>query len=336
MQLVLPTLQLKLPGIRLSERIVVMLSCILLSACTDSSQIPLRIGINPWPGYEFLYLAKEKGFFQEAGIAVQIVELSTLADTRRAFEQGLVDGIGCTLMEAVLAAHNSEREPKIVSIVDYSAGSDAIIAREAISSFELLRGKRIGVEVGSIGMYLLYRALENHHMTLSDVTILPMSPLQQEISFQDGSIDAAVIYPPILSRLQRIQKFHILFSSNDIPNEIVDILMFDGNTIKNRRKQLTTLLQVLERSVAYAVNEPEEAFAIMAAKEHITPQEMHRSMDGIKLLTLKEQREILHNSGQLEDAIVRMIKVLTIIKQIQNDKTVDPRFLVDSSVINVE
>ena len=304
-----------------------------LSACSDPTPAPIRIGINPWPGYEFLYLAQEKGFFRDAGISVQIVEFSTLDDGRRAFEKGLVDGIGGTLMEVILSAYHSKREPKIISIVDHSNGSDALITKTKIASIDQLKGSRIGVEVSSIGIYLLYRALEEHGLSLTDITIVPMSPLQQEKSFHADAIDAAATYPPVLSRLKRNKNTKTLFSSADIPNEIVDILMVDGATAKNRRSDLVKLLQVWQHTVDYASANMDEAYAIMAAREHITIDEMKQSIQGIKLLRLEQQQTLLKSQG-FADTIQKVMKTITAINLIKSDVLIEPQSLIDSSVIS--
>ena len=70
-----------------------LFSVLALSACSEAPSDPLRVGINPWPGYGPLFLAADKGFFAEEGIDVELVELTSLADVRRAFERGQIDGM---------------------------------------------------------------------------------------------------------------------------------------------------------------------------------------------------------------------------------------------------
>ena len=69
--------------------------------CSPEKPTTLRVGINPWPGYEFLYLAQEKGFYRDAGLDVRLVEFSSLADTRRAYERGQINAIGTTVIEVL-------------------------------------------------------------------------------------------------------------------------------------------------------------------------------------------------------------------------------------------
>lgn len=87
-------------------------SCCLLFvySCNQAPTEAIRIGISPWPGYELLYLAQEKSFFEQAGLHVQIVEFSSLGDVLRAYEQGNIDGMASTLTEAILVKYQSSRD----------------------------------------------------------------------------------------------------------------------------------------------------------------------------------------------------------------------------------
>ena len=48
----------------LSKKIILFASLFFLISCKSDPPQTLRIAINPWPGYEVLHLAKEKGFFE--------------------------------------------------------------------------------------------------------------------------------------------------------------------------------------------------------------------------------------------------------------------------------
>ena len=57
--------------------LIIAISCIVFSAAVWfawSFKPSLRIAINPWPGYEFATLAREKGFFDEEKIKVQLID----------------------------------------------------------------------------------------------------------------------------------------------------------------------------------------------------------------------------------------------------------------------
>ena len=62
---------------------------LVLASCAPKDPAPLRIGINAWPGYEFIYLAQVQGYYKDVGIAVDIVEFNSLSQ----FE-GPLSGVG--------------------------------------------------------------------------------------------------------------------------------------------------------------------------------------------------------------------------------------------------
>lgn len=62
-------------------------------ACSKSKR--LRIGIDPWPGYEVLYLADRRDLYGD--LDVEIIEFTTLEDVRAAFEAVQIDVMCGTL-----------------------------------------------------------------------------------------------------------------------------------------------------------------------------------------------------------------------------------------------
>ena len=48
----------------------------LLCACsrTEEPNQPLRISINAWPGYAYVYIAQEKGYFQANQVNVELIQ----------------------------------------------------------------------------------------------------------------------------------------------------------------------------------------------------------------------------------------------------------------------
>ncbi|MEY4582651.1 MAG: hypothetical protein RL701_7354 [Pseudomonadota bacterium] len=86
-------------------------------------QPPLRIGINPWPGYELLFLAQEKSYFRDAEVDVRLVEFNSPIDERYAYERGQLDAWAATLVEVIQAGDQSEPAPQIIQVIDYSKGA---------------------------------------------------------------------------------------------------------------------------------------------------------------------------------------------------------------------
>ena len=83
-----------------------LLSLILIFPACRKENPPIRIGSTLWPGYDFLYLAKEKGFFEEEGVNVQLFDFVSLSDSRRAFERGQIDVLTGTIVEMLIISNN--------------------------------------------------------------------------------------------------------------------------------------------------------------------------------------------------------------------------------------
>lgn len=281
---------------------LVLLSVI--SGCTEKLDEPLRIGINTWPGYEFLYLAQEKDFYRHEGLDVKLVEFSSLSDARRAYERGQIDGLCTSVIDVLQARESSARSPQVVQVVDYSDGADVILANLTIPDGTALRGSRIGVELGSLGIYVLARGLEKFGLTLADVNLTSMDQISMEEAISQGTLDAIVSYPPTSIKLTRETKAKVLFTSSEISGEVVDVIAFDEQIINQRSADIGKLLQAYQKAMHYTQQHPEEAYRIMSAREGITPDEFREALNGgMHIVTHEEQAEFFMPGGKLEKVV---------------------------------
>lgn len=278
---------------------------------------PLRIGINAWPGYEFLYLAQEKGFYRDAGIDVRLVEFSSLSDARRAYERGQIDGLGTTIIEVLQARELSDRHLQIVSVVDYSDGADVVLVKPTITNPATLRGARVGVELGSLGVYVLVRALEKQGLGLADVKLVSMDQSSMAQAFEKGDIDAMVTYPPVSLTVLKNPNAKVLFSTAEIPGEVVDVIAVDETVARDRHHQVAQLLQAFQRAMDYTKTNAAEAHRIMAAREGITAEEFAAALtDGIRMVESSGQAEFLRPGGKLSVVIDCADKIMRASQQI--------------------
>jgi NitT/TauT family transport system substrate-binding protein len=276
----------------------------------ETEQTPLRIGTNPWPGYEFIHLADKKGFFKEEGVNVKLVRFSALEDARRAFERGQVDGMASTLIE-LLQAHEHGMAGKILLMTDFSNGSDVIIARKGINRPADLKGKKMGAESASLGVFVVARALDKAGLSLDSIKLVSMGPLNMEKALLSGEVDALHTYPPystnILKHKDAVTK---IFDSTQIPGEIVDIVSFSPDTIDHRMKDLIAIRRAWDKTVVYARQHPEESNKIMAEVEGISAEEFADALSGVKVLSLAEQQPLMTRGGTVDKTLKQVAEIL--------------------------
>lgn len=89
-------------------------------------------------------------------------------------------------------------------MLSYAIGeSESLIAHNGsgIATVEDLKGKRVAVPVGSTAHFSLMGAIAHAGLTEADVTIISMPPDQIAAAWEQGTVDAAFIWPPVQTQL---------------------------------------------------------------------------------------------------------------------------------------
>lgn len=293
----------------------------LLSGCVaQEAERPLRVGISPWPVWEFAHLARDKGMFATEGVDVQLLEFPSLSDARRAYERGQIDGLFSGVIEVLQAQQSSGRRTKIVMMTDFSNGADVVLAKAPATSPRDLKGKRIGLEVESLNIFVLARALQIADLDLNAVRLVNLQQDQLPGALRRGDIDAAVTYPPVSTTLHPARKLTRVFSSAEIPGEVAAVLSFDEKVLRRRGQEVHGLIRAFFRAQDYARDHHDEAMRIMATQEQMTPAAFERALsDGIRVVGAKEQHTHFAPGGSLEVAVALSSKILLATHQLKDD-----------------
>lgn len=293
------------------------------SSCSKSAA-PIAIGINAWPGYEFIYLAKVKGFYEKRGVEVKLVSYNSLADARRAFELGHLDGLACTLVEHCQILDNSDRNPRIAMVTNYSAGGDLVVARKGINTLGDLAGAKIGLEVESVGVYILSRLLEKAKLTLDQVRPVKSDQLSLTQQLENGTIDAAITYPPHSLSLLKISGSKTIFSTAEIPNEVLDVVIFDQDCISQNEPRIRSIVSAIYEAQTWATENKNLAYSIMAEREGISTNEFTQIIEqDIHVTGESEQSQFFQGQDLLQVALKYSDSILRETGQVTNA----PRFL---------
>jgi len=296
---------------RMRRRHLLGLLAGLATGCSVREPRPLRVGISGYPPYELMMLARESGFFREAGVEVRLLEFEDLSDAQRAYEQGKLDGLATTLVEVLVTRHATGRDLRILRVISVSEGADVILAPRAIRSVADLRGRKVAVELASLSHFLLARALERSGMALSDVTTVSMAQPVMAAALRRGEVSAVVTYPPNSQPLHADPAWHVLFSSSDIPDEVVDVYAFDDQAITQRAGELRAFFSALDRAFERLRTAPAESCNTMAPREQMSGEAFCAALsDGIRLVPPSGQARYLGPAQGLAphvDAVARAL-----------------------------
>ncbi len=248
----------------------------------------MNIAFQKWVGYGPLYLAKEKGFFKEEGMELVIVDEPLDSARRDAFKQGMLDCEAGTI--DLLITKRAQNIPIVaVMEIDHSAGGDGIVAAKGIKKVEDLKGRRVALERDNVGETLLAHVLDKKGMALADIIIVPRGPEDAWEAFLKGDADAVVTWQPWLSKALERPGAHVLLTTRDKPDIIIDTLNVREDMVKNRPGLVKKLMRGWFRAVSYYKAHPVEASGIIAHHYDITPEQYRKQGAGLRWENYKEQ-----------------------------------------------
>ena len=180
-----------------------LVAAVLTASPAFAADKAATIGYLRVPGPQVVSIVDRK-FEKATGYKIRWVPFDTGALAMQALAQGKID-IGHAGSSPIAAAVSVGVDIQLFWIVNDIHDAEALIVRRGakIEKPQDLRGKRIGVPFASTTHFHLLFALEQFGIPVSAVKILNMTPKLIEQSWQDGSIDAAFLWHPILANLQR-------------------------------------------------------------------------------------------------------------------------------------
>lgn len=248
----------------------------------------LTVTLPTWPGYGPLFLAKEKGFFKQRGVNIDLTIIDGLGERKQALAGGKVQGMATATDVAVSVAASSV-PLGIVWVFDDSYGGDGILAKKEIASPADLKGKKIALEVGSTSHIFLLKVLEKAGLTDKDVEIVQMSAGDAGAAFVAGKVDAAVTWEPWLSK-GTTAGGKVLVSSKDLTGVIVDSLSFASDVIKNQPEKMKAFVAAMNDAMIYWKGNDEESVKIMANGLKMSEEEFKATVGSLKFYGLEDNK----------------------------------------------
>lgn len=273
---------------------------------------PLRLGTNVWPGYEPLYLARELGYLGEG--SVRLVEYLSASEVLRAFRNQSLEAAALTLDEVLVLLQNGI-PVQIFLVTDVSHGGDVILARPEITRFEQLAGKRVGVEGGALGGYVLSRALDRHGLALDAIDIVHLEVHEHAAAYEAGRVDAVVTFEPVRTRLLAAGAKEV-FSSREIPGEIVDVLVVHRRYASSHGDALEHLVQGWFQALVHLEQDPRDAARRMSERLRISPEAVLASYDGLGLPSREENLTLLEGPSASLLPVARRLEQLMLKMQL--------------------
>jgi len=296
---------------------------------STASERPIVLGTNLWTGYEPFYLARSRAFLSQQH--TRLVDFSSSSPVNRSMMNGTIDAAALTLDEA-LALRSRGVPIVVVLVLDISDGGDAVVAQPEYRSMASLHGASVAMENTPFGAFMLMRALESEGLSPEDVTIVPLEVDEHEQAMRSRQVAAAVTFSPVLDRLIE-QGFRPLFSSRQVPGEIVDVLVVHERVLQTQSDQLDALISGWFQALTFLETNPEEAHALMSKRLAQTTEQVSESLSLLTLPGVGHNRQLLSGrNAPLLQTVARLNRLMISVGYVEEE--IDPEILVDATAIS--
>lgn len=249
---------------------------------------PLRIAAQMWPGYAFLFLARDNGFISAQHI--DLIETENLADSSKMLLESRVDGAALTLDE-VLHLLEQGVSLRAVLVLDSSAGGDAVLVKPEIENLAQLAGKRIGVENSTLGAIMFAKLLEAAGLHAQQIQKVDIG-FNHFDEFQHQQLDAVISYTPNTLRFENIGMTNI-FDSRSIPNTVIDVLAVRDDALQDHEAPVMELIAGHFQAQELWKHQPIDTVYGLAKLLRIKSGEVKAAYYGLDLPDLAYNRHLL-------------------------------------------
>ena len=190
----------------------------------------IYVGWMPW-GY-----LEDSGIMdrwaERYGIDVEIVQINDYVESINLYTAGEFDGVSATNMDTLSIPAGSGVDTTALIVGDFSNGNDAVILKGE-GTLEDLAGMPVNLVELSVSHYLLARALDSVGLAERDLAgVVNTSDADMIAAFQTDEVQAVVTWNPLVSTIAEDPQANILFTSADIPGEIIDMMVVNTETLQ--------------------------------------------------------------------------------------------------------
>lgn len=248
----------------------------------------ITIGYVPSTLFAPVFVAQERGYFRDAGIAANLTPIVAGQDAMALVAQGQIDAVAAGISAAFFNAVNRNLEVKFVASTGYQPAKghpSALMIRDDLYVAGMhdasgLRGKKIGWlgNSGATSGYYVARILRKYGISIKDIDSVNIAAPDQEVAFERKAVDAIFTAAPFTALFE---KKHVARIIGSIPAGISGTGIFFGPTLLHNVATAAGVMTALRRGAAEIAGKNYYADENLAACSKYTgqPVELIRTTD---------------------------------------------------------
>lgn len=249
----------------LSNVLILLLTMILLAGCGESKKITFVLDWTPNTNHTGVYVAKEKGYYAEEGLDVEIIQPSDMgADAMVA--SGTAQ-FGVSYQESVTFAR-AENVPliSIAAVIQHNTSGFGALKEKSIKSPADFEGKKYGGWGSPVEEATIKYLMEKAGADPSKVEILSVGTADFFQASSSGQIDFSWIFDGwdgVAARIRGIEIDYIDLGRTDpIFDYYTPVIVTSEDMIKNNAKMVEAFMRATIKGYKFAMENPDEAAEI--------------------------------------------------------------------------
>jgi NitT/TauT family transport system substrate-binding protein len=228
-----------------------------------------------------LYVALQKGYFQQEGLQVVCRLFPSGKDALDAVREGKGDLATVADVPVMFAVMGGARISILASISE-SFRENAIVARKdrGIRYPGDLRGKKIGVPAGTASDYFLDVFLLFNRLPLEKSKRIPLPSDRITRALENGDLDAAAIWTPHILKMQDTLGANGYIDYGRNLYHMIWNLAGPEDFVKGNPEAVKKILRALIRGAVFVKEKPAESQKIVAGYLGLTEAQVGRSWNG--------------------------------------------------------
>lgn len=253
-----------------------LIAAVLVSTVVQAGEI--RIATQPIPHYAPIFVAKQKKWVEEelaktgARPTLKWASFAAGPPINESFAAGQQD-FGFLGDTPAIIGKAAGIDTRIVGLTSSGPKSLAVVAaaKSSIRTAKDLKGKKVAVVKGSYAHHLLVLVLQKGGLTVNDIELINLSQADIATAIVNGSIDAAAVWEPLITRLEGQGAVRVIADGTGIKKGVLVIIATNDFVTRNR-EQAKAVLRAYQRGAKYIKSNPREAAQLIAADVNLPPE----------------------------------------------------------------
>ncbi len=229
----------------------------------DKMTVLLDWFVNPDHGP--LIIARDKGFFNQEGLDVELIAPANPNDPPKLVAAGKADIAVSYQPQLHLQVEAGLPLVRVGTLVATPLNSLVVLKDGPIKSIADLKGKKVGYSVGGFEEALLGGMLAKHGLTTADVELVNVN-FSLSPSLISGQVDAVIgaFRNFELNQMDIVNRPGRAFYPEEEGVPAYDELIFVANKDAAASATVTAFLRAIERATLFIINHPTEAWTIFS------------------------------------------------------------------------